>query len=301
MGNLPDDVATIPTPAGDSLTYDTYLQLAELLQLQTPQTEPREHDEMLFIIVHQVYELWFKQILHEIDAAEKALSSQAIMPFLKCMDRVGVIQKVLNQQVDVLETMTPNDFNRFRARLNPASGFQSFQFRILEFKLGAKRRPYLRFFRDKPDIRSRLEDALQAPTLFDRFLSLLEHRGFAVPDTILMRDRSQAYTGDDRIVELLANIYLHPTTDYELYLACEKLMDLDENVLLWRYRHIAMVERMIGRHPGTGGSSGVGYLATTLTLRFFPDLWAVRDRLGQVQSSSSEGGLASPPPAVAGN
>jgi len=267
-------------PGPRSLTYDSYLKVPDLLSLQQPVTVPPEHDEMLFIIIHQVYELWFKQILHEMEPAATMLKENRVMPFLRTLKRVGVIQNILTAQVEILESMTPTDFNRFRDNLNPASGFQSHQFRLVEFRLGAKDPAYLKFFRSQPESLARLEQALAEATVYDHVLRMLARRGFAIPKEVLERDVSQPYTPHDGVTEALLKVYVEADQHYDLYMTLEALIDMDERFMLWRYRHVAMVERMIGTRRGTGGSSGVKYLTQTLSKRFFPEIWDVRGYLG---------------------
>jgi tryptophan 2,3-dioxygenase len=275
-----NEMDTIIEPGASTLTYDKYLKVRALLDLQEPLSKPEQHDELLFIIIHQAYELWFKQILHEIEHAAKMIEQDQVMPFVRALTRITTIQDVLTKQVDILETMTPADFNRFRDRLNPASGFQSFQFRVVEFKLGAKEPAYLKFFKHEPKIIEALQSAIQEPTLYDRVLHHLARRGFEIPHSVLDRDVTKPYEGDETVVDALAEIYEKSESNYDLYMLVEKLVDLDQKFLLWRYRHVAMVERMIGNRKGTGGSSGVKYLTSTLQKRAFPDVWEVRNRLG---------------------
>lgn len=275
--NLP---GTLIEPAGDALTYDRYLRVDELLALQVPQSSPAEHDEMLFIIIHQVYELWFKQILHEIEKCERALNADSLTEFLRTLKRVNAIQKILVDQVSILETMTPTEFNRFRNRLNPASGFQSHQFRIVEFRIGLKDPGYLKFFRATPEHMNQLRAAMERPSIYELFLRLLARRGYAIPEKVLGRDPSVAWEPDEQVKDALLSIYRDPDAHLDMYHAVEALMDLDEGFMLWRYRHVAMVERMIGFKRGTGGSSGVEYLTRTLSKRFFPELWQLRSDLG---------------------
>lgn len=268
-------------PDKDTLTYDRYLKVPEILRAQVPLADPEQHDEMLFIIIHQVYELWFKQILHEIKGGAASLRADEVMRFVRTMNRIHTIQTVLTQQIDILETMTPNDFNLFRDRLNPASGFQSHQFRIVEFLLGAKDHAYLKFFKARPEAHQLLEEALGQPTVYDLFLALLSRRGFAVPQAVLNRDVSKPHEFSEDIVSSMAQIYRDPKANYDLYMALESLIDVDEQFRLWRFRHVSMVERMIGGRRGTGGSAGAKYLSSTLEKRFFPEVWAVRDQLGE--------------------
>jgi tryptophan 2,3-dioxygenase len=267
-------------PQSHSVTYGSYLKVRELLSLQTPLTEPKQHDEVLFIIIHQVYELWFKQILHEVKKATAAIDADQVMLFIRTAQRVKTIQSVLTHQVDILETMTPSDFNTFRDRLNPASGFQSWQFRELEFFLGYKEQVYMRFHKHDPVATEALSQALQSPSVYDRFLRLLKRRGFAIPDEVIRRDVSQNYTPNPQVCQEIVKIYKQTDKYYDLYSALEAMIDLDEGVLLWRQRHVAMVERMIGNRRGTGGSSGVNYLSGTLSKRFFPEIWEARNYIG---------------------
>ncbi len=267
-------------PTASTLTYDRYLKVDDLLSLQVLQSAPPEHDETLFIIIHQVYELWFKQVLHELDKAERSLETGSLVDFLRVLKRVNAIQKILVEQVAVLETMTPTEFNRFRERLNPASGFQSHQFRILEFRLGLKDPSYLKFFRSAPAHEKDLRAAMARPSLYQRFLEFMNRYGLAVPADALARDPALPWEPHAGVKDVLLNVYREPNQHLEIYNALEALMDLDEGFMLWRYRHVAMVERMIGSRRGTGGSSGVDYLSKTLAKRFFPELWQLRSDLG---------------------
>ncbi len=271
-------------PGKETLTYDRYLRVRELLDLQVPLSQPPQHDETLFIIIHQVYELWFKQILHEVTDAVAALQRDEIMRFVRTMKRIHTIQDVLTHQIDILETMTPNDFNQFRDRLNPASGFQSYQFRVVEFLLGAKDRAYLKFFKARPEAEKLLQDALHSQTLYDHFLAHMHRVGFAIPTEVLQRDVTEVHLQNEKVVTEMAKIYQDPQSHYGLYMALEALMDLDEQFLFWRFRHVSMVERMIGNRRGTGGSTGAKYLSGTLSKRFFPEVWAVRNELGDSKS-----------------
>jgi len=267
-------------PAAQAVTYGSYLKVHELLALQQPLTMPRQHDEMLFIMIHQVYELWFKQILHEVGKATDAVETGQLMGFGRIANRINKIQAVLTSQVDILETMTPVDFNAFRDQLNPASGFQSFQFRVLEFRLGAKDPNYQRFHLHDPLARAALGEALAQPSLYDVFLRLLKRRGFAIPLAVTDRDLTLPYVASTEVLAAIVQIYREPERYYDLYSTLESLMDLDEGLLLWRQRHVVMVQRMIGNRMGTGGSSGVKYLTMTLAKRFFPEIWDARNGLG---------------------
>ncbi|GAC1658163.1 MAG: tryptophan 2,3-dioxygenase [Vulcanimicrobiaceae bacterium] len=251
------------------LSYGSYLKVPQLLELQSPLSVPPHHDEMLFIIIHQVYELWFKQIMHELEAVMHHLSGTGdLLRVAKHFRRIHTIQRLLEQQVDILETMTPQEFNEFREHLNPASGFQSLQFREIEFLGGLKKTDALKHLELTPQERARLERRLNNPTLYDALWALLQKRGLS------------AGTHEERIAAL-KSIYEQSESQYDLYLLMEDLIEFDERFLLWRGRHVRMVERMIGSKMGTGGSPGVAYLATTLDRKFFPELWEVRTHLGK--------------------
>ena len=256
------------------MDYQRFAMLPELLSLQRPLSDPPEHDEMLFIIVHQVHELWFKAALHELDRAGELLSSGDEARAAATLRRVRSILKVLVGQIDILETMTPVEFESFRDRLDTASGFQSAQFRELEFALGVKRGSFLKAFPD-PDEQRRLKRRLEGPTLWDAFLRFLAHRGYQVPEPALARDMTGPVASDPKIQRLLTRAY---RTDPGLVNICERLVDLDEGFQEWRYRHVKMVERTIGHKRGTGDSSGVAYLAKTI-VPAFPDLWEMRSSL----------------------
>ena len=249
------------------LSYGSYLKVDELLSLQRPLSSPEHHDEMLFIIIHQVYELWFKQLLHETEAVLRALDRDELLPVGKHFRRIHTIQRLLEQQIDVLETMTPQEFNAFRDNLNPASGFQSIQFRELEFMCGVRRTETLKYIQTNTAQRERLERRLNEPSLYDKVKALLRRRGFA----------SETH---DELLQTYKSIYEDPAPQYDLYLLLEDLIEFDERFLLWRGRHVRMVERMIGAKKGTGGSLGAAYLSQTLEHRFFPELWEVRTLLG---------------------
>ncbi len=252
----------------DRLTYSSYLKVEDLLDLQRRLSRPEHHDEMLFIIIHQVYELWFKQLLHELDATIEALDRDELLRVSKYFRRIHTIQRLLESQVDILETMTPQEFNTFRDNLNPASGFQSIQFREIEFLSGVRRTETLAHIQMDDAQRARLHARLEAPSLYDHVKALLKRRGFA----------SEAGAP---LIETLRAIYTDAEHHYDLYLLLEDLIEFDERFLLWRGRHVRMVERMIGQRTGTGGSSGAKYLQGTLDYRFFPELWEVRSYLGK--------------------
>ncbi|MFQ5577360.1 MAG: tryptophan 2,3-dioxygenase [Anaerolineae bacterium] len=255
------------------LTYSGYLKLNQLLALQQPLSDGPEHDEMLFIVIHQVYELWFKQVLHELDHLRHLLAQTDTPRALHTLKRVLTILKILVAQLDILETMTPLEFITFRARLQSASGFQSFQFRELEFALGQKRTAVVNHFPAGSEPRRRLEARLQQPGLWDAFLDYLARRGYPIPPAALNRDVTRPVEPSPEVQQILVDIYRRRPAIGQL---CERLVDLDEGIQEWRYRHVKMVERTIGAKPGTGGSAGAQYLMTTLFKPAFPDLWAIR-------------------------
>lgn len=256
-----------------ALTYSSYLKLDKLLALQEPLSGGDAHDETLFIIVHQAYELWFKEILHELDHLRDLLKAPDVARAQLTLRRIGAILRVLIDQMSVLETMLPLEFLAFRGRLATASGFQSVQFRELEFALGHKRREICERFPEPSETRQRLEKRLRNPTVWDAFLRGLARSGYDVPEEDLGRDYTQPITPSPRVQKMLIGIYSGSSAIVGL---CELLLDFDEGFQEWRYRHVKMVERMIGDKHGTGGSEGIGYLKTTLFKPFFPDLWAIR-------------------------
>ena len=253
------------SPAATPITYTSYLRLDDLLDCQTPQTD--EHDELLFVIIHQVYELWFKQILHEVDLLQRRLESGNGAGALHTSRRIAKILKTIVGQLDVLETMTPRQFASFRPSLGTSSGFQSNQFRELEAVLGR------RDFAD-PKADERLAAATGRRTVFDSLLRYLDVSGFNIPAAVLDRDPSQAWTNDPDVQLALHAVYLdesQPAAE-----VCEALIDIDEGIQEWRYRHVKMVERTIGVQVGTGGSAGADYLRSTLFRPAFPELWQIR-------------------------
>jgi len=259
----------------EALTYGHYLSLDHLLALQEPRDE-LEHDEMLFIVIHQVYELWFKEILHEIDRAKRLLEAGDPHRAQHTLKRILTILKVLVAQLDILETMTPLEFLSFRQRLEAASGFQSDQFRAIEFELGRKSQAAIRRFPEGSRARLGLEARWLSPTLWDAFLAYLHREGYRVPTEQLERDVTAPVEPSPGVQRVLVEIYRTDPKSSEL---CERLVDLDEGIQEWRYRHVKMVERTIGAKAGTGGSAGSGYLRTTLGQPVFPDLWEIRTQL----------------------
>lgn len=259
---------------GAPLSYNKYLKVRELIDLQETLSDPESHDELLFIIIHQTYELWFKQVLHEIDATIKWLNEGRTFRANHSLRAVVGIEKVLVTQIHLLETMAQIGFLEFREKLNPASGFQSMQFRELEFVSGQKNEKVLNAFKDDEFAFKRLNDRLAQPGLDDAFWSLLERNGFSVASR---EERVQS------IVEILT----HPEKYGDYFIMQDLLVEHDENIALWRYHHVLMVERMLGMKRGTGGSEGVGYLMTTLNKKFFPEIWEARTHL-QVPGRAAE-------------
>ena len=261
------------------LSYNKYLRVPELIDLQTCLSSPAHHDELLFITVHQAYELWFKQILHEIDAALRLMNEDRVGEAASAMKRVVEIEKLLITQIHILETMTPISFLGFRDELNPASGFQSMQFREIEFASGLKHESVARAFKDDEFAHNRLQERLGAPSLGDTFFALLRRKGFDAPADEERRDESERRSNRGRRVRTIVEILTHPEKLYKEYQLAEGLLEHDEYFALWRSHHIKMVERMVGTKKGTGGSEGVGYLKTTLDHKFFPELWEARTYL----------------------
>ncbi len=264
----------ISESASKALTYTAYLKLDEMFELQQPKTE--EQDELLFVIVHQVYELWFKQIMHEMAHLQRALEAGNLGRSLADFKRILTILKTLVAQVDVVETMTPVSFLAFRNRLDSASGFQSAQFRELEFRLGAKRPSMLDHHPEDSPGRRRIEQAYESPTLWDSFARFVSVSGYDVPAEVLERDVTAPLEPNEAMQETLLAMYRDERLETQV---CELMVDLDEGLQEWRYRHVKMVERTIGHKPGTGGSEGAEYLRRTLFQPLFPDLWEIRTRL----------------------
>jgi tryptophan 2,3-dioxygenase len=257
-------------------TYAEYLKIDELLTLQQPVSDGPEHDEMLFIVVHQVYELWFKEILHELDYLQRMLAPGDGVRAQHTLKRILTILKTMVAQIDILETMTPLEFLSFRDRLESGSGFQSYQFRELEFVLGRKNSAALERYPIGSAARAQLDARLRAPTLWDAFLAYLSANGVAVPRADLERDVTRSIAPSPKLRRALIDVYRNEPALAEL---CERMVDLDEGFMEWRYRHVKMVQRTIGTKRGTGGSMGAQYLMTTLNQPLFPDLWAIRAEL----------------------
>jgi tryptophan 2,3-dioxygenase len=269
-----------PPDATVHLSYGRYLHLDEILSAQHPVSVPEHHDELLFILQHQTSELWLKLVLHELGAVRRRLAADELRPALKGLARVKHIQRCLTEQWSVLATLTPTEYAEFRSFLGTSSGFQSYQYRAIEFTLGNKDRRMLRVFDDDPPALRLLTEALAAPTVYDEFLRLLARRGHPVPPEIVDRDVTQPWELHPELVGVIADIYRNAERYWTAYEACEELVDLEENFQLWRFRHLKTVERTIGGKRGTGGSSGVAFLRAALDVTFFPELYAVRTEIG---------------------
>lgn len=288
MASVPDDPGRAERALEDSIrtdlapdsSYGGYLGLDQLLSSQHPRSRPEHHDELLFIVQHQTSELWLKLVLHELVAARHYLAADGIDPALKCLARVKNIQRTLTEQWSVLATLTPREYAQFRGALGNASGFQSHQYRAVEFVLGNKNVAMLQVFDGEPEARRLLAELLDAPTLYDEFLRLLARSGLAVPDDVLSRDVREPWRFRPGLVPVFRRIYESTETPWGVYEACESLVDIEDNFQMWRFRHLLTVQRTIGAQTGTGGSSGVGFLRRALDLTFFPELYAVRTEIG---------------------
>jgi tryptophan 2,3-dioxygenase len=269
----------IITDMAGRATYGEYLQLDRLLSAQVPRSQPPHHDELLFIIQHQTSELWMKLLIHELGACIRYVQADQLEPSFKIFARVAHIQRMLFEQWSVLETLTPNEYLEFREVLGPASGFQSYQYRAVEFLLGNKDDKALLPFQHMPHEHALLERLLRSPSVYDEFLRYLARKGLPVPAERVERDWRQPYEKDARVTEVFRRIYEDTDTYWDAYEMAEKLVDTEERFQLWRYRHMMTVQRIIGFKQGTGGSSGVGFLRKALDLRFFPELWDVRTEL----------------------
>jgi tryptophan 2,3-dioxygenase len=267
----------IQTDFSDRMSYGDYLKLDTLLSAQQPLSG--EQDELLFITIHQVQELWMKLLNSELDMAIRHIRADELGPSFKCLSRVSRIQVQLIQAWDVLSTMTPADYLRFRPSLGSSSGFQSWQYRQIEFKLGAKNALMLKPHAHRPDIHGPLEAAFNAPSLYDEALRLLARRGLPVPADILQRDVTKPHQADNRVEDVWGQIYRESETHFDLYELAEELVDVEDSFQQWRFRHMKTVERIIGMRQGTGGSAGVAYLRQALERSFFPELWSVRTKL----------------------
>jgi tryptophan 2,3-dioxygenase len=262
-----------------AMSYGDYLGLDQLLSAQHPRSQPAQHDELLFIIQHQTSELWLKLMLHELRSARALLTTDELAPALKRLARVKRIQEVLTDQWSVLATLTPSEYAEIRPFLATSSGFQSWQYRAVEFLLGNKNADMVKVFDHDESARAMLAELLVEPSLYDEFLRFLSRRGYAVPAALLERDFSQPYRENDELVGTFAAVYAQPHEHWGVYETCEELVDLEDNFQQWRFRHLQVVTRTIGHKKGTGGSSGVDFLRRALDLTFFPELYTVRTRV----------------------
>jgi tryptophan 2,3-dioxygenase len=263
-----------------NLSYGSYLHLDEVLHAQHPVSRPEHHDEMLFIIQHQTTELWLKLTSHELRAVQHSLSVDELQPALKSLARIKHIQNVLTQQWSVLATLTPTEYAQFRGSLGTSSGFQSAQYRAVEFALGNKNAAMLKVFEHDDENREMLTGLLEAPSVYDEFLRYLHRHGHPIPKSVLTRDLTKAHVFTPELVPVFRRIYENADQHWEAYETCEELVDVEDNFQFWRFRHLKTVARTIGYKRGTGGSSGVGFLARALDLTFFPELYAVRTEIG---------------------
>lgn len=270
----------IRTDFREEMDYASYLGLDQVLSAQHPVSEPEHHDELLFIIQHQTTELWLKLVLHELSAARAYLDADDLLRALKALARVKHIQRTITEQWSVLATLTPSEYAEFRGVLGSSSGFQSYQYRAVEFILGNKNERMLPVFRGNPEAYDLLDGLLHEPTVYDAFLRLLARRGYAVPGEILERDVTEAWVERPDLIPVLTGIYQDPASAWDIYEACEDLVDLEDAFQFWRFRHLRTVRRTIGFKTGTGGSSGVDFLRRALDLTFFPELISVRTEVG---------------------
>ena len=272
-------MATEPLLDSGRLNYGSYLHLDELLNAQQPASSPAHHDEMLFIVQHQTTELWLKLVIHELMSACERFAADDPATALKRIARVKHIQETMTHQWSVLATLTPSEYSEFRGALGTSSGFQSHQYRVLEFLLGNKDAKLLQVFERQPEAQAAVRAALEAPSLYDEFLRWAARQGLAIPAAVLERDVTQAYTANDELIEVFAGVYNNPEAHWGVYEACEELVDLEDNFQLWRFRHMRTVQRTIGMGTGTGGSSGAKFLERALSITFFPELFEVRTRI----------------------
>jgi tryptophan 2,3-dioxygenase len=264
----------------EDMSYGDYLDLGRLLTAQHPRSTPAQHDELLFIIQHQTSELWLKLMIHELRSARDLLAADELAPCLKRLARIKHIQHTLTDQWSVLATLTPSEYAQIRPFLATSSGFQSFQYRAVEFLLGNKDRAMVDVFAHDPSARAMLAELLEESSLYDEFLAYLARVGYGIPEVTLTRDRTRAHGVDEGLVDVFAEVYADPAKHWQVYETCEELVDVEDNFQEWRFRHLQVVTRTIGHKRGTGGSSGVDFLRRALDLTFFPELYAVRTRIG---------------------
>jgi tryptophan 2,3-dioxygenase len=259
---------------GSSLSYGAYLRLDQILDAQRPLSY--EHDEMMFIIVHQTSELWMRLFLHELAGVLECVRRDNLGPSFRMLERIARVQTQLTAVWDVLATMTPADYSAFRNALGRSSGFQSVQYRILEFTIGNKNAEVIKVHQNDPVNYEKLQQVLAAPSLYDEVLRLLSRRGYGIPEDYLSRDFSEPYQSSKQVAGAWLGVYHNSEKEWDLYELAERLINLDHQFQIWRFHHLKAVERIIGHKRGTGGTSGVPYLAKALELRFFPELWQVR-------------------------
>jgi tryptophan 2,3-dioxygenase len=277
MSTTPSMPEGVHTDFSKDMSYGDYLGLDALLSAQIPRSG--QHDELLFIVIHQVQELWMKLFIHELDAAMVCIREDNLRASFKSLARCGRIQEQLVRAWDVLATMTPADYLAFRDKLGRSSGFQSFQYRMIEFKLGAKNEKMLRPHAHRPDRHDPLVEAYEAPSIYDEAIRLLARRGLPIPTEATQRDMRLPYSANPGVAAVWEDIYRNSETHFDLYELAEELVDLEDLMRQWRFRHVTVVERIIGMRMGTGGSAGVGYLKSVLEKSFFPELWGLRTRL----------------------
>ncbi|MGZ3661652.1 MAG: tryptophan 2,3-dioxygenase [Bdellovibrionota bacterium] len=262
------------------LNYNSYLKVPELLGLQHLLSDPPHHDEMFFIIIHQAAELWFKLMRHETAAMVEDFRADSVSHALKKLRRIVGVMDLMVKQINLLNTLTPVEFAGFRDKLNPASGFQSIQFRMIEFTYGIREEFFLKFFEKDPEKKAELERIRKTPAVYDEFLGALDRAGYKVPASLLTRDVSQPWVESPELVQVLKSVYEKPEANYHWVLLFETMLDFDEKFAIWRAVHMLMVARTIGMKQGTGGSAGYKFLAGRAEYKFFPELWAVRTQLG---------------------
>lgn len=262
------------------LNYNSYLKVPELLDLQHLLSDPPHHDEMFFIIIHQAAELWFKLMRHETSGMVQDLRAGSVSRALKRLRRTVGVMDLMVKQINLLNTLTPVEFAGFREKLSPASGFQSIQFRQIEFTYGIREAFFMEFFKKDPAKLQELQDILQQPSVYDEFVRALAKAGYKVPAEVLNRDVSQPWVESPELIQTLKSVYESPKDNYHWVLLFETMLDFDEKFAIWRSVHMLMVARTIGMKKGTGGSAGYNFLATRAPYRFFPELWSVRSELG---------------------
>lgn len=280
-GNQRDIEAGIQRDFSRSMSYGDYLRLDVLLAAQQPLSDPQQHDELLFIIQHQTSELWLKLMIHELRSARALLRADELSPALKRLARIKHIQRTLTDQWSVLATLTPSEYAEIRPFLATSSGFQSAQYREVEFLLGNKSAEMVDVHAHDEGARAALAELLHEPSLYDEFLAHLARQGHPVPQHVLERDVTRPHTADPGLVDVFAAVYAAPTEHWGVYETCEELVDVEDSFQQWRFRHLQVVQRTIGHKIGTGGSSGVDFLRRALDLTFFPELYEVRTRIGQ--------------------